>query len=118
MTWALTVLQTLVRLPKHLLLPVEVFPGGHLWPVLGDSEFRLISSACCPEKPQALEMLSSLNLWINPYSKWLLTGQLHSLKSEVFLFVLSSVLEKLGLSYNRIAYYLVEMVGQVASHSL
>lgn len=98
MSWALTALQTLVGLLKHLLLPVEVFPGGHFWPVLGDPEFRLISSAWCPEKPQALDLVSSLNLCRSPYSKWLLTRQLRTLKSEVFLFVLSSMLEKLGLS--------------------
>lgn len=101
MTWVLNALQTLVGLVKHLLLPMEVFPGGRLWPVLGDPEFRLMFSACCPEKPQALDLLSSLNLWTSPYSKWLLTGQLRSLKSEVFLFVLSSVLEKLGLSQQK-----------------
>lgn len=66
--------------------------------MLGDPEFKLISFAWYPVKPQALDLLSPLDLYISLYLKWLLTGQLHSLKLEVFLFVLSSVLGKLGFS--------------------
>lgn len=66
--------------------------------MLGHPEFKLISFAWYPVKLQVLDHLSSLNLYISLYLKWLLTGQLHSLKLEVFLFVLTSVLGKLGFS--------------------